>query len=226
MKKVPPTERGGLLAWFARNHVAANLLMAAIVVTGIVTASRIRQEVFPTFLLDTVEIRMDYRGASPEEVERSVVLPIESELRGLEFVRRIESTASEGNARVVVEINPGYDRNRALQDVTAAVQRISLFPDEVEPPVIALGNGRRRSVMRIALYGALDERTLVDFARELESGLLAEPEISLVEVRGARRPEVLVEVPQAELRSLPVSYTHLTLPTNTNACRSRWSPDH
>ena len=119
----------GIIAWFARNHVAANLLMFAIVVVGIVVARNIRQEIYPLFQVDTVEVDMQYRGASPEEVEQSIILPIESELRGLELTRRIESTASEGRASVSVEIMPSFDRNRALQEVTAAVARISLFPD-------------------------------------------------------------------------------------------------
>ncbi|MCB1229970.1 MAG: efflux RND transporter permease subunit, partial [Verrucomicrobiae bacterium] len=92
--------------------------------------------------------------------------------------------------------------NRALQEVTAAVQRVSLFPDEVEPPVITLGAGRRREVMRISVFGDLDEQTLVDYARQLEDGLLAEPGIAIVDLRGVRRPEILVEVPQERLRAL------------------------
>lgn len=192
----------GILAWFAKNHVAANILMIAIVAVGLVTATSIKQEIFPTFAVDTVEISMQYRGASPEEVERSVLLPIESELRGMELVRRIESVATEGSGRVTVEVMPGFDRNRALQEVTAAVQRISLFPDETEPPVISLGGGWRRSVMAIAVYGDLDERTLIDFARELESGLLADPNIAMVEVRGVREPEIHIEISQEKLRAL------------------------
>ncbi|MEW6157130.1 MAG: efflux RND transporter permease subunit, partial [Verrucomicrobiota bacterium] len=148
---------------------------------------------------------MEYRGASPEEVERSVILPIESEIRGLELVRRIESVATEGEARVTVQIMPGFDRNHALQEITAAVQRISLFPDEAELPVISLGDGRRRSVLTLAIYGDLDERTLVDYARQLEDGLLADPNISIVEVRGARRPEIHVEIPQSKLRALQLT---------------------
>ncbi len=202
--KQPPTEEEnrGILAWFACNHVAANLLMAAIVITGLAVAKQIKQEVFPTFALDIVQIEMEYRGASPEEMERSVILPIESEVRGLELVRRLESIAQEGRATVTIEVMPGFDRNRALQDVTAAVQRISLFPNDVEPPVIALLDRGRRSVMSIAIHGDLSERTLINFARQIEDGLLAESEIALVEIRGARRPEIHIEVPQTQLRAL------------------------
>jgi len=191
----------GILAWFARNHVAANLLMLAVVVVGLVVACNIRQEIYPIYELDTVEIDMQYRGASPEEVEQSILFPIEAEVRSLELTRRIVSSASEGRASVTVEIMPGFDRNRALQEVTAAVQRISMFPDEIEPPVVSLGAGRRRGVVYISVFGDLDQRTLIQFAHQVEDGLLAQPEISLVAMRGVRRPEIQVEVPQAQLRA-------------------------
>ncbi|KPK53326.1 MAG: hypothetical protein AMS22_07560 [Thiotrichales bacterium SG8_50] len=192
----------GILAWFARNHVAANLLMLVVIVVGAVVALNIRQEIYPIFELDTVEIDMQYRGASPEEVEQSILFPIEAEVRSLELTRRIESSASEGRASVTVEIMPAFDRNRALQEVTAAIQRISMFPDEIEPPVISLGTGRRRGVVYVSVFGDLDQRTLIQFAHQVEDGLLAQPEISLVALRGVRRPEILIEVPQTQLRAL------------------------
>ena len=162
----------GLLTWFAKNHVAANLLMVAVVVTGLIVSLNIRQEIYPTFTLDVVEISMEYRGASPEEVEQSIILPIESELRSMELVREITGTASEGNARILAELIPGSDRNRGLQEITAAIQRINLFPENAEPPVIALDNGRRRGVMYLSIYGDLDAKGLVEFGREMENKLL------------------------------------------------------
>ncbi|MCB1096222.1 MAG: efflux RND transporter permease subunit [Verrucomicrobiae bacterium] len=201
-KTSAPQARQGALAWFAMNPVAANLLMAAIVVIGLAVASKIRQEVYPMFAVDEVNIKVSYRGASPDEVERSILLPIESEIRGMGIIHKISAVASEGNASVRVELVPGTDRNRGLQEITAAVQRISVFPDETEPPVISLGNGRRREVMRIAIYGDLSIRGLIDFARQLEEGLLADPAISLVDFAGVRDPEVHIEIPQRRLRSL------------------------
>ncbi|BDS06534.1 multidrug resistance protein [Oceaniferula spumae] len=192
----------GLLAWFARNHHAANLLMITVLAVGIISIFNIKQEVFPVFALDTVEIEIQYRGAGPEEVEQSVIVPIESELRGLEIIRRLEATASEGRATVVAELYPSFDKNRALQEITAAVQRISVFPDEIEPPVVRLGTGRRRDVMRISVSGDLNERDLVDFAHEVESGLLSQPNITLVELRGVRDAEIGIEITSAQLRSL------------------------
>ncbi len=207
-----PTDQGALpsgglqtiISWFARNHVAANLLMLAVVVTGLLVSQNIRQEIYPTFTLDVVEITMEYRGASPEDVEQSIILPIESELRSMEIIREITATASEGSARISAELVPGSDRNRGLQEITAAVQRINLFPDEAEPPTIALDNGRRRGVMYLSIYGDLSTKGLIQFAREMEEKLLSLPDISLVELRGIRKPEIHIEIPQAQLRSLGI----------------------
>lgn len=120
----------------------------------------------------------------------------------MDVIREVRSEASEGRASISAELVPGTDRNRGLQEIAAAVQRISLFPDDAEPPVISLDGGRRRGVMYLSLYGDLDQRGLVAYARQIEEALLAEPDIALVEIRGMRRPEVQIEITQARLRSL------------------------
>jgi multidrug efflux pump subunit AcrB len=190
------------IAWFTRNSVAANLLMIAVVVVGLLVARSIRQEIYPTFTLDVVEIDMVYRGASPAEVEHSIIQPIEAELRGMDLVRTVKSIARDGRAFVSAELVPGTDRNRGLQEITAAVQRISLFPDEAELPEVSLDMGRRRGVMYLSVFGDLDQRGLVEFARQMQESLMAEPDIAVVELRGVRRPEIHVEISRARLRSL------------------------
>ena len=193
---------GGVMSWFARNHVAANLLMIAIVATGALVARDIRQEIYPTFSLDEAEIEVSYRGAGPEEVERSIILPIEAELRGLSIIRDVRAIAREGEAEIIAEFESGVDRNRGLQEVTAAIQRIDVFPDDAEAPVIGLNDGRRRGVLYLSLYGDLDRYELAQFAREIEEKLLSEPDISIVDIRGLENPETLIEVEPAQLRSL------------------------
>ena len=198
----PAPASSGILTWFARNHVAANLLMFAVVAVGLIVARGIRQEIYPTFTLDVVEIEMEYPGASPEEVEQSIILPIEAELRSLDLIRKVTSIAREGDADIRAELAPGVDRNRGLQEITAAVQRIRLFPAEAEAPEVSLDGGWRRGVLYVSIYGDLDEQGLVKFARQIEAGLLSEPEVSSVEVRGMRRPEIHVVIPRDKLRSL------------------------
>ena len=150
------SSRPGILAWFAHNHVAANLVMFAVVATGLLVARQIRQEIYPTFTLDIVDISVEYRGASPDEVEHSIILPIEAQLRGMDVIREVRSMAREGSASVTAELVPGTDRNRGLQEITAAIQRISLFPVDAELPRISLDTGGRRGVLYLSIYGDLD----------------------------------------------------------------------
>ena len=90
-----PREKG-LLAWMARNHVAANLLMLVLVGGGLIVAMDTKQEVFPEYALDIIDVGVSYPGASPEEVEEGITLAIEDEVRSLEGIKEISSSAWEG----------------------------------------------------------------------------------------------------------------------------------
>ncbi len=94
----------GPIAWFARNHVAANIFMAVIVAGGLLALPTIRQEVFPSLVLPVLAVSVDYPGASPEEVEESICVRIEEALSDLQGLRRLSATASEGQGTVIVEL--------------------------------------------------------------------------------------------------------------------------
>jgi len=193
--------RDGVIGYMARNSVAANLLMLLFVIGGLVVCSRIKQEVYPPYELDVVNFSMSYPGATPEEVEEGILLSAEESVRGLESVKKIESRATEGNARMSVELNDGANPNRALQDIKNAIDRVSSFPEDAERPIVELAM-RRRSTVTVAIAADMDEYTLFDFAERVRNDLLALPEISQIDVRGLRNPEISIEVPQAVLRSL------------------------
>jgi multidrug efflux pump subunit AcrB len=84
------------IAWFAENHVAANLLMAAILIGGLMTAPRIKQTIMPDFEFDYVSVTVVYPGASPEEIEKSVTVRIEEEIEDVEGIEELTSSANEG----------------------------------------------------------------------------------------------------------------------------------
>jgi len=191
----------GPIGYMARNSVAANLLMLLFVVGGLIVCTQIKQEVYPSYELDIVNFRMALPGATPQEVEEGILLPAEEAVRGLEAVKRIESRAEEGSARMSVELTDGADPNRALQDIKNAIDRVSSFPEEAERPLVELAQ-RRRSTVTVAIAAEMDERTLFEFAERVQNDLLALPEISQIDVYGLRNPEITIEVPQATLRSL------------------------
>lgn len=191
----------GIIAYMAGNPVAANLLMAFFIIGGIWTTRNIQQEVFPTFAEDTIEFSMRYPGATPEEVEEGILFPAEEAVRGLDVVDRIESSAGEGSGKILIALADGVDRNRALQEIKNAIDRISSFPDDAERPNVGLGI-KKKSTIDVSISADLDEASLFTLSEGIRDDLLANPEITQIEVRGGRRPEISIEVPQATLRSL------------------------
>ena len=189
-----------ILAWMAGNHVAANLLMLILVIGGLIAASMITQEVFPEYDLDIVDVSVQYPGASPEEVEEGIILAIEEEIRSLDDVERVTAVAKEGRAQITVELLSGVNPNKSLQDIKNGIDRISSLPDDAERPLISLKT-RRREVVRLALYGDIDEWSLFDMADTIREELIDLPEITQVELRGIRQPELSIEVSQKILRS-------------------------
>ncbi|MDP6633777.1 MAG: efflux RND transporter permease subunit [Phycisphaerae bacterium] len=198
-----PREKG-LLAWMARNHVAANLLMLVLVGGGLIVAMYTKQEVFPEYALDIIDVGVSYPGASPEEVEEGITLAIEDEVRSLEGVKEISSSAYEGYGKTTIELAENADPNKMLQEVKAAVDRIRSFPEDVERPRISLQR-RRRDVMRLVLYGAADERDLFYKAQSIRNELLDLPSITDVDLGGVRSPEITVEIPEPELRKYAIT---------------------
>ncbi len=195
----------GLIAWFARNEVAANLLMVLIVGLGLQAAwQRIPLEVFPEIARDVITVSVVYRGATPAEVERGAVIRIEEAIADLPGIAHIYSDALEGAARLRIELDKGVDPRAMLEDVKGRVDAISTFPADVERPVLAVLQ-RKREVIGVVLHGALDEHGLHRLAEQVRDELLALPGITLVDFSGLRRYELSIEIPAHTLRALDLT---------------------
>lgn len=193
------SEIRGPIAWMARHSVAPNILMAVFILGGLFMSTQIKQEVFPNFDLDTVTIIVPFPGASPEEVEEGIILAIEEEVRGLDGVEEVRSVAAEGRAQVTVEILRGSNPQKVNQDVQQAIDRIRVFPEEAEEPIIALST-RRRAVVDLQIYGDVDEWSLRQAAEQVRDGLLQHENIAQVDLEGVRDLEIHIEIPQHTLR--------------------------
>ncbi len=204
---------GGAIAYMARNGVAANLLMFFILLAGFFALTTLVQEVFPEVSLDRVNISVAYPGATPDEVEESIILKIEEQIEGVEGLKQTRSTAAEGRGTVVAEVELGEDLNRFLDDIKAQIDRIQTFPAGAERPEVTELT-TRQSVIRLVLYGDVSERTLKELAYRTEDALSALPEVSYVETTGVREYEISIEVPLQRLRALG-----LTLRDISNAVR-------
>ncbi len=194
------SEEHGPLAWMAKNRIASNVLMLILVVGGVVAlGTSIKQEVFPEVELEQVVVAVPYPGASPEEVEKGIVLAVEEAVQGVDGAKDVRSVASEGSAIVTMQLLLGTDRRQALSDVKSAVDRISSFPADAERPSVKLLSTRRQ-VISLVLYGDVEEGTLHTVANRARRDLLRDKRITSVELSGVRPPEIGIEVPQANLR--------------------------
>ena len=105
------TSEKGIIAWFAKNHVAANLLMLFIIVAGLISAFTIRKETQPEFELNWIQVEVPYLGAAPQEVEEGVVIKIEEAVQDVKGIKKIRSRAREGFASVTIEVVMDADIN-------------------------------------------------------------------------------------------------------------------
>jgi multidrug efflux pump subunit AcrB len=189
----------GLIAWFAGNRVAANLLMLFFVVAGLVTAMTMKLEVFPETALDLISIEVPYPGASPSEVEEAIVQRVEEAVAGLAGIDRITSQAVENLGRVTIEVVKGWDLQKLLDEVKSAVDRITGFPEEAEKPIVREVT-RRTQVISVAVFGEQPEATLKAVAERLKDGLVSLPEVTTADLLGVRPREVHVEISEETLR--------------------------
>lgn len=190
---------GALIAWMAKNSVASNLFMFAILAGGALGLMRIKQEVFPEFSLDVISVSVPYPGASPTEVEQGIILAIEEQARGLDGVKRVTSTSAEGVGTVSIQTLLGEDPNKVLGDVKNAVDRITSFPADAEEPQVALANNRNQ-VVSLVLSGDVSRQTLYELGEKMRGDLLAAG-LTQVDISGLPPLEVRIEVPRDNLEA-------------------------
>ena len=190
----------GPIAWMVHNRVTPNLLMIFLILGGLFTATRIKQEVFPEFDLDLVTVSVSYTGASPEEVEQGIILVVEEAIRGLDGVKELTATAAEGKGTVRAELEEGADRQKIYQEIRQEIDRITTFPDDADEPEVSLVT-HLREVLALNLYGDVSEMALRETADQVRDRLLQNPRITQVDLSGIRDYEIMVEVPRERLRA-------------------------
>ncbi len=214
----------GIVRWFSRNHVAGNFLMLAILLAGFTTWFSVRKEIFPDTSFDSLTISVPYPNATPEEVERGVVVPVEEAIADVLGIKKIRSSSSPDLGLVTVEVENGYRVRDVMDDVKTRVDAIDNFPEEAESPIIS-ELVLTSPVMAITLVAeGADEATLQSLAEEMKDELLAfetrkrkgffelianalagPPRITRVSIAGTRPYEISLEVSEARLEELDLT---------------------
>ncbi|CAH7011016.1 MFS transporter [Vibrio chagasii] len=169
-------------------------LLALILVAGVITYLTIPKESSPDITIPIIYVSVGHQGISPTDAERLLVRPIEQELRSIEGVKEMNSTAAEGHASVVLEFNVGVDLTKAMADVRDAVDlaKPKLPQDSDEPTVNEVTLASEQPVLSVVLFGTVPERTIVQIARELGDKLESYRQILEVDIAGDR--EDIVEI--------------------------------
>lgn len=190
-----------MIAWFARNSVAANLLMFAVIAAGGLTlwSGKIPLEVFPEMPSRIINISVPYPASAPEEVEEMIVLKIEEAIQQVAGIKHINSSATSSGATVMVEVEEEIDPREVLEDIKIRVDAIPEFPDEAEKPVIQISD-ERRAVISVIIAADMAERDMRRLGEQVRDELAAQPGITHVELAGSRPYEIGVEISEDTLR--------------------------
>lgn len=190
-----------MINWFARNHVAANLLMLAAIIAGVWTllSDRIPLEVFPDRPSRIISVTVPYPASAPEEVEEGIVLKIEEAIEQVGSIKHINSTASSSGGTVLVEVEEGKDPREVLDDIKIRVDAIPNMPELAEKPTIQLDDSFHE-VITVAIAADMGEADLRRLGEQIRDEISALPGITHAGIAGVRPYEISIEVPEATLR--------------------------
>lgn len=205
-----------MIAWFARNDVAANLLMVSIIILGVYSVSNLVIETFPEVSPDQVQVRVALRGATPEDVELGVAVRIEEALQDLQGIEQITSSSVEGATSVVIEVDSSHDPRELLNDVKSRVDAINTFPVDAEKPNVSLRQ-RQIDVLKVAIYGDQNSEELRRYADLVREDLLRLDGITLAELTAVRNYEINIEASQDKLRDLGLSLADIANAIRNNS---------
>jgi len=193
-----------LIRFSINNPLLTNLLLGIVVILGALSWHAMPQEMFPVVEIDAVSIAVEFEGASPEEVERQVTIPVEEEFDGMPEIDAMTSTSSEGMSTTTIKLKSGTDVDQYMRDAQTALDQITDLPGEAEEPEL-LRMKARFPVISMTLYGDVARGYLYDQADRIKRRMLQIPGVASVGVAGDREWEIWVEVDPYELAARKVS---------------------
>ena len=207
----------GIIAWFARNGVAANLLMVAILAGGIWSGtSNLVLQQYPEFPNRYITVTVLYPGSTPGEIEQSILTRLEENLYDIEGIKEMQATANSSVGTVMLEIEDGYNLSEKLDEVTNRVSTIRTFPPEAERPQISLAS-RAERVITIVLAGDLSEKEVKTLGEQLRDEVSNIPGISLTSLKAVRPYEIAIEVSESTLLQYGLTFDQIARAIRTSS---------
>ncbi len=199
-----------LIVWFARNRVAANLLMGVIVLSGLfVMLTMVPVESSPQYERSRLFVKFNYPGGTPEDIEKSVVSRIEEAIYDLPGITELRSTSSEGGGSVTMQTADGYEYREVMTDIQSRVDLINSFPDELEDLEVGVMS-RRFEVISISVSADLPEKELRALGKKVRNEIADLPGVTQVDLTGIRPFEISIEASEQQLREYELSILDLS----------------
>ncbi|GAB55746.1 hypothetical protein GPUN_1629 [Glaciecola punicea ACAM 611] len=199
---------GGIIGYFARNPVAANLMMLMIILLGTFSYFTIQKQMFPSIEINYINAFISYPGASPKEIEESITIKIEEATKDLTEIKKSVGRSFRGGGRVTMEINPDENLTDVLNKIQARIDSIATFPAAMEPITVSQVQFEQ-PVMELSLVGDIPLTDLKPLAKQVEDELLA---LANVQLASANTPadEIAVEIQPEMLRKYDLSISDIT----------------
>lgn len=182
-----------LIEYFIKHSVITNWIMLILLFAGTFALFNLNKRLDPKMELEEIEIQLPYPGASAVEVEEGIVIKIEENLRGLEGIEKVTSRSQDGYGQITVEITPGFDMNKALQNIKNSVNSVNSYPTDAEKPIVFQSTVWNRAI-NLSIYGPEDLFTLKKIVEEFRDELLKTGKISNVNWWGLPPREISIEV--------------------------------
>lgn len=182
--------------------------MVLLIIGGFASIPKLDKQFFPTPEINQIQIRMEFRGASPSEVEEQISVRIEEAIHDLNGIEELRSTSREGLALVMVEVESDYPTQKLTNDINTRVDAIRTFPSDAERPTVTELTYRHQ-MGRVQIYGDLSEREMKQLGETLRDELVRQPWVSIVELQTARPYEVSIEVSERSLQRYQISFDQL-----------------
>ncbi|PSW62829.1 acriflavin resistance protein [Photobacterium kishitanii] len=193
-------ESSGIIAWFTRNHVAANLLMLLVMIGGLFSVNLINKEIFPAFGTNKITITSQYTGAAAADIEQGIIVKIEQAVDDIADIKRVTAVANQGGGVVTLELDNDADFDKILDQVKQRVDAITTFPAQMEPPLIQRAEFMS-NVMFLSLYGELSDRQLKRYAQVVKDEIIQQTSATAVTVTGVKNDEIAIEISSQQLRN-------------------------
>ncbi|NIZ08444.1 efflux RND transporter permease subunit [Pseudooceanicola sp. HF7] len=198
----------GILRFFTRHGTAANLFLLGVLIFGLYAVTQIRAQYFPDIITESIEVRVTWEDASPEDIDDGIIAVASPPLLAVDGVSALSATAREGSARIELEFEPGWDLNQALTDVEAAMPGASSLPDGAETPEIARNTWRDR-VLDVVLSGDFDRVQMERYGEQLESDL-QRAGVTQASLRGLTAPRIAIIADPAALAQYGLTLSDLS----------------